>query len=270
MAALRSRYWRGRGARRSVPRRRPGPLRRLGRFAFGVVLLSMVALGSVQVLSSLAQSPSLRVHKLTVHRASSSLRSRLQGRMEHLLGAQLFDVDLSELARRLEEDPWVRRVVIKRWLPGTLRVTVQERRPAALAAFRGRTVLVDTQGWPIEAPLTDTGALPRLKGIRARDAQAFSEQAVAGLAALARVRRRAPELLEELTAVDLSVPGAVVLRRHRSPHEVWLNRVDAGLNLDTYARMRGELERRFGPLAAVDLRWKDQIALRPSAKRRRH
>jgi cell division protein FtsQ len=255
-------FWRGRTARRSRPRRRPGALRRLGAFLLGVVLLSLVTLGAVQVLSGLARSPRFHVRALAFSNASQSLRSRLERRLQGLLGASLFSIDPATAARALERDPWVRRAVVKRWLPGTLHVSVEERRPAALGQFRGRRVVVDTDGWPIEEPPADWPDMPVLTGIAAREPAAFAREAAAGLRALARVGRGAPALLEGLESVDLSVPGAVVLRRGGGRAQVWLAREDAGRNLDRYRALEPELLARFGAAAAVDLRWRDQIALR--------
>jgi cell division septal protein FtsQ len=223
----------------------------------------MVALGVVQMLTELTGSEYFRVRNLAVTRASDSLRSRLQARMQNLVGARLFDIDLSELTRRLEEDPWVRHAIIKRWLPGTLQVTVQERAPVAWGTFRGRRVLIDTEGWPIEDVPSRMGSMPTLKGIRAQKKEDFARHAAAGLQALAHVRRSAPELLSNLSHIDLSTPGAVVRHRGTSPRQVWLNREDAGRNLSSYIHYQNEIAHYFGPLAAVDLRWRDQIALKP-------
>jgi len=223
----------------------------------------MVAVGAVQVLTQLTNSNYFQVRQVAVSRASEELHSRLHGRMQDLVGSRLFDIDLSELARRLENDPWVRRVVIKRWLPGTLQVTVQERRPAAWGRFRGKRVLIDTEGWPIEKPTAQTAKMPVLKGIRSQEKEDFARHAAAGLAALARVTRTAPELLSNLSYVDLSVPGTVVLHRTTSPRQVWLNREDASRNLGNYIYHQNEIEHHFGSLAMVDLRWRDQIALTP-------
>ncbi len=263
MAASQPVFMRGRRSRRSIPRRKAGWLRRLGKFLFGVIILSMVAVGVVQVLTQLTNSEYFQVHHLTVSRASEELHSRLHGRMRGLVGARIFDIDLSALARRLENDPWVRRVVIKRWLPGTLQVTVQERRPAAWGRFRGKRVLIDTEGWPIEEPTAQTAKMPVLRGIRSQEKRVFARHAATGLAALARVTRTAPELLSNLSYVDLSVPGAVVLHRATSPWQVWLSREDASRNLSKYIQHQNEIERHFGSLSAVDLRWRDQIALKP-------
>jgi cell division protein FtsQ len=257
-------FWRGRsGGRRSRIGRRGGKLRRLASFALAVVLMSLVALGVTQLLTTFSRSERFRVRALAFSRASEALRSRLQSRLEGLVGANLFEIDLARAARLLERDPWVRRAVVKRWLPGTLQVTIEERRPAAIGLFRGREVLVDSEGWPIEERRGEPGDLPLLTGITARDPETFSRQAAAGLAALARLARQAPSLLAGLESVDLSVKGAVAIRRGGGRPEIWLSRHDAERNLANYRRIQADVERRFGPLDVVDLRWRDQIALRP-------
>ncbi len=263
MPGARYSFWRGHRSRRSLPRRRPGSLRRLGGFLVAVVSTSLVALGVVHVLSTLSRSERFRVRALSISRASEDVRSRLQHRLQGLVGANLFAIDPARAARAVEQDPWVRRAVVKRWLPGTLQVTVEERRPVAVGAFRGRSVVVDSEGWPIEVPAAELPELLRLKGIAARERSAYARQAADALAAVGSVAREAPWLLEGLSAVDLSVPGAVVLERGDEQPQIWLSRRDAGRNLANYLRVRDDVERRFRSLRHVDLRFRDQIALRP-------
>jgi len=126
------------------------------------------------------------------------------------------------------------------------------------------TVLVDTEGWPIEAaPREKTPALPKLTGIAARDRDKFAREAASALEALEQVRWAAPALLGGLTEVDLSLGNTIVLKRGDGLPQLWLSREDAGRNLANYRRIQSEIERQFKPVQAIDLRWKDQIALRP-------
>ena len=64
-------------------------------------------------------------------------------------GAHLLAVDLGALAARVERHPWVRHVEVRRLLPGTLEVVVEEHEPVLLLAL-DRLWLVDGQGHPFK------------------------------------------------------------------------------------------------------------------------
>jgi cell division protein FtsQ len=80
-------------------------------------------------------------------------------------GEPLFALDMAELRRRVETLPWVKRAVVSRELPGTLRVFIEERQPIARWQMNGDVVLVDAEGAVIaHPPLLEFASLPLLVG----------------------------------------------------------------------------------------------------------
>jgi len=79
-------------------------------------------------------------------------------------GTNLFDVDLEQVRRRIETNPWVRRSSIRLSPPSTLRIEIEERRPVALVD-RKNAVAVDREG-VILGPLPGTTdrCFPLLEG----------------------------------------------------------------------------------------------------------
>ncbi len=72
-------------------------------------------------------------------------------------GEMLSGVDQVGAARRVESLPWVLRATVARQWPGTVRITLDERRPVAVTdAGDGLSALVDTSGrvleWVAEVP----------------------------------------------------------------------------------------------------------------------
>jgi len=61
----------------------------------------------------------------------------------------IFDVDLIALAERIETNPRVDKVTVKRRLPSTLVLDVQERAAVAVMPYSGYYVLVDKDGFAI-------------------------------------------------------------------------------------------------------------------------
>lgn len=61
-------------------------------------------------------------------------------------GASLLHTSPSEIRRRLEAHPWVEKAWVERSFPNTLRIRIQERKPAAKVMVEGNLYLVDASG----------------------------------------------------------------------------------------------------------------------------
>ncbi len=72
--------------------------------------------------------------------------------------------DATAALKRIETLPWVETAQITRVFPGTLRVDVRERRPAALWSLKGRTYLIDGTGRVLGAAGPQGWRLPRIAG----------------------------------------------------------------------------------------------------------
>lgn len=112
--------------------------------------------------------------------------------LEHLaapdrarLGPNIFQLDLAEMEAALEAEPWIAAATVRRRLPGTLVVEVEENRPAALVEMDG-VYLVDGQGVVFARAVIERGdgdGLPVITGIARED------YAAEPAAAQARIRR---------------------------------------------------------------------------------
>ncbi len=84
-------------------------------------------------------------------------------------GANLFGVDLEGVRRRVESNPWVRRTSIRKVPPSTLRIEIEERRPAAVIRRNG-VVAVDAEGVVLGKVSTRPAkCLPLLEGFAGKD-----------------------------------------------------------------------------------------------------
>ncbi len=80
-------------------------------------------------------------------------------------GDNLFWTSVSEIHRRLKEQPWIKEVAVRRQLPDTLCIYVEEFRPAAII-YSNRFYYVDNNGTVIKTvEETEDKDLPVLNGI---------------------------------------------------------------------------------------------------------
>lgn len=122
--------------RRAVARRRR--VRWAGRVA--------VALAAVTTAWVVLWSPLLRVRAVEVRGARHTTAADVAEAASLGAEANILLTSTAEVAARAETLPWVRRAVVERKLPGTVSVTVRERRPAVVVVAGGRAYSLDRRG----------------------------------------------------------------------------------------------------------------------------
>jgi cell division septal protein FtsQ len=260
---------RGGNERISRNRRRRSLRRRLlllaGLFACGL------AGGTVYAARQyLTHAPRFRVRRIdfseTRHARTEDLARALAG----YRGRNLFLLDLDRVAGDLASCHWVRRAVVKRVLPDRLFCAVEERVPRGLALIRGRVWLVDDEGTAIDPYGEGTRgySFPILTGVDDRDAARARERIVRGVALVSWLQATHPELLPEISEIDLGRDDRLEVRLNEGGPAIRLHPTDFGTNLDRFLTMRGYLATHFGDGAYVDLRFKDRLAFQPLLTRK--
>ena len=169
----------------------------------------------------------------------------------------------------LRRHPVVAEAEVTRRLPGTLRIRVTEKRPAALVqagtlrpvTAEGQVLPVDPARVPLDLPLLRTTVSPDASGrITAAPTRAL-------LAEAGRLGDLDPALMARVSEVRPEPSGALRLVLTAPAAEVIL---PAGANEARLVRLRAalaDLERRIPPDSTrrrtrVDARWEDQIVVR--------
>jgi cell division septal protein FtsQ len=201
------RYWRRRVNRHVRKARRTRALLRAAGILLANVLVGVVLfVTGATVVRHVTTSKELAVREIVVDGASRTTPDAVRSVLREFLGKNILEVSLEDIAQAAARDPWVREASVKRLLPGTLRVLVTERNPAALALVRGAIVVVDDRGvvmgpagptMPFDLPVL-TGSRPRrgqrsTRASRGRDAPVATDRVPCGLGAgNLRARSHAP------------------------------------------------------------------------------
>jgi len=156
-------------------------------------LVALVVGGFAAVHSPLVKTHSIRVSG-TSHLSSERVL-KLAGLAQ---GTNVFFLDIASVERRLETNPWIARAIVRRSLPRTVTISVQERVPVAAIGDAGVFDQVASDG-TILAKSKDRPALPLIVASGPPD--------VAGAAAVAGAMQ--PALRSQVDTVNVDPGGEV-------------------------------------------------------------
>jgi cell division protein FtsQ len=259
-------YLRRRDLNRHVRKTRRA--RRLGRLA--LMLAVNAAVGAVLIAAGAgvvrhyASSPDLAVRRIVVDGTSATTPDAVERAVAAWKGRNLADITLERVAADATRDPWVRHASVKRVLPDTLKISVEERVPAALAVLGGLVHVVDASGFvmgPAGPGLAfDLPILSGFEGLAGADLERALARAVGQLVAL---KASAPEFAAGISSIDVASPERLAVSTVEPGPLLYLDPEKADRNLADWLRLRADLTRRAGELVYADLRWEGRIVLGP-------
>lgn len=94
----------------------------------------------------LEQQLDLRIRTVETIGRKRTTKTELTQALASLEGEYILTVDLDAVRERLQALPWVRRAALRRLLPGTILVELEEYEPAAIWHSQGGARLIDRQG----------------------------------------------------------------------------------------------------------------------------
>ncbi len=233
-----------------------------GGTGFGVVLAGVLLAHSAQpggmlarAANTLAQAANLRVQQIVIEGRSNTPEPLLNAALGVHKGDSMLGFSLEGARSRIETLSWVEHVAVERKLPGTLVVSLTERRPFAIWQYQGKFVLIDRDGQLVtNEDVAAFGNLPLVVGAGAPkaatallDALAAQPQVKSHVSAAVRVGERRWNL-------HLKNGGDVLLPEG--------NEVAALAKLAELQTADALLDR---PLAAIDMRLPDRLVVRPQA-----
>jgi POTRA domain, FtsQ-type len=195
----------------------------------------------------------------------------VRSQLTPLLGRNLLRLPLAEVDRALVGHPWIAAVEVAKRLPDGLAVAVVERRPAALVLERGELWYADAAGSPIAAVGgEETGALVLVtRAAEAPEGPAGALTTGPGDVPLAlrladELAASEPEWAAGLTWVEALSDDDARLHTAAVPFPLLVSAGRIAPPALRLAALLPELVRRYGRLAAVDLRFSRRIVVQPA------
>lgn len=260
-------YWRRKVNRRIHRSRRLKLVQRSGGvLAVAVVVIGFLGYVVAEAFERVRTSPAFALSAIRVEGTLRASPDVVRGAIAAHVGGNLLSLDLDRIASEVSAIPWVRRVELKRILPATLRVEVEEREPAAQAVVDGAVRVVDETG----AVIGTTGPglffdFPVITGADQGPEDGRRILRARGVGALRALAAASPEWAAGLSEIDLAAADRIAVVSRADEPRLYLDPERPDRNLASWLSLRRELVGRLGTLDYVDLRWDGRIVARPAS-----
>ncbi len=172
-------------------------------------------------------------------------------------GEPLLKVNFEKVDKNLRQNAWIKNVSVRKQLPGTVLINIEEAVPTALLRIKKRLYLIDRGGYVLERIEGETTPfLPVLKGINRNNKKGMAE-ALKLVGALSEkntlANRESIEVGLESYGLTMNIDGEFIK----------IGYGDYSEKFDRWIELEPELRRKGLPIKYVDLRFKDSVVVKP-------
>jgi len=233
-----------------------------------IALLALLGYGGYRGATLIAAAPTLQVSHLQVrghHRLSTG---EVLSLVDGLRGQNILAIRINEWQQKLLASPWVESATIRRVLPATLEILVQERAPMGIGRIGTSLYLIDGKGVIVDeyGPAYADIDLPIIDGLAAAPAGGGAVIDVARTEFAARVigaLAARPELGRRVSQIDVSDLHDAVVILDDDTALLRLGDGDFAARLQQYVDLQPTLRERLASIDYVDLRFDERLYVRP-------
>lgn len=214
-------------------------------------------LGSLQIL---------RVEHIVVRGNHRLSNGEVLAFLGGLRGEHILSVDLEEWRRGVLNSPWVADASLRRTLPSTVEVTIEERAPLGIGRIHGAMYLVDDRGTVIDeyGPNYADLDLPIIDGLSSAEGDEGQDAARALLARRLLDALRSRDLIARVSQIDVSDARNAVVLLEGDPALIRLGNERFLQRLESYLELAPALRERVPAIDYVDLRFDERVYVRPA------
>jgi cell division protein FtsQ len=231
---------------------------------------TLVVAGALLGLQLLRESDYFTVRNVRVIAQSRVSEQEIAGASDVRIGASIFDLDLSLIGRKIEENPWIARAEVIRSLPDEVVITVVEHQPRAVIQL-DYLYYVNAAGEVFKLlDSSDRLDYPIITGIdrqflldRPTDGQAWLRQA---LALVGELEGRQRFNLADVSEIQIDLQDGLVVHTRQHGVPVLFGQDDFANKLDRLEKIYGDLEPRLTALQYIDLNAADRVIVKVDPK----
>jgi len=230
--------------------------------------------GAYLVTHRVAHAEVLHVSRIEVRGNERLPTADVLALLDGLRGQHVLAIDLERWRRRVLTSAWVEHAAVRRVLPATVEVLVEERRPMAIARVRADLYLVDPLGRVIDeyGPKYAELNLPIVDGLATKPVTGspLLDETRAVLASrLIEALRPLEALYRRVSQIDVSNPRDAVVLLDGDTARLHLGDERFAERLEAYVDLAPALREQVQEIDYVDLRFESRVYVRPAGAARR-
>ncbi len=251
------------------PARRRHDWRRLVKpVARGLTVALVLGLAIYRGTDAVAHARVLEINHIVVRGNDRLSTGEVLSLLGGMRGESILWADLEAWRRQILTSRWVRDATMRRSLPSTVEITIEERQPLAIARQNGDLFLVDETGTAIDeyGPQYGDIDLPIVDGLMPAgggEADVVRAQLVARVLAALRAK---PEIGRRVSQIDVTEAHNAAVILSGDPAVIHLGDEQFLPRLESYLQLASALRERVPDIDYVDLRFDDRIYVRPAGK----
>jgi len=259
--------------RRLKPQKPPRPPRdwsgvaRVGlRALVGTICLVLIVGGGGLMAKLLFDSDYFKVDQVRVETQGRIGKDELVALSDVRQGQNIFELDLSRIGRKIEENPWVKSAEVRRLFPRTVVIKIEERSPKAVINL-DYLYYVDGEGDIFKVlEVADSLDFPVITGLERKDLLERPEEIHGRLkemvALVDELIGRRIFGLGDVSEIHLDQSGEIVLYTCAGGVPVRMGDGNYRAKLDRLERIYGDLKPRLRALKYIDLNVMDRIVVK--------
>jgi cell division protein FtsQ len=209
-----------------------------------------------------------RVQTIAVHGNHRLSKGEVLALLSGLEGQSILAVNLDEWRTTVLNSPWVADALLRRTLPSTIDVSVQERTPLGIGRINGALYLVDQDATVIDeyGPNYADLDLPIIDGLSVAPDQENADLPRALLARRLLDALRTRNMAARVSQIDVSDSRNAVVLLDGDPTLIRLGNEHFAERLQAYVDLAPALRERVAGLDYVDMRFDERVYVRPAAQ----
>ena len=247
------------------PARRQGWLVWRWRAVAAVSMLALTIYTAHRVHTAVLGLHIFEVQRVVVHGTHRLSNGEVLALLDGLRGESIFSVDLDKWRASLLHSSWVADAILRRTLPSTIDITVQERVPLGIGRIGQALYLVDETGGVIDeyGPNYADLDLPIIDGLLS-EPEKTRDGARAELARELLDALRLRNMASRVSQIDVSDSRNAVVMLDDDPTAVRLGDQRFVERLQSYVDLVPALHERVANIDYVDMRFDDRVYVKPA------